>query len=135
MTTTNPKAAHGALKAPMNATPPTALVELNAVMAAGAIKYDLYNYRDSGIDALTYVSAINRHFSLWQDGQNIDDETGRSHLAHIMACCAIALDAQHTGMFIDNRSKTGLVEGLLKDCAVSHNNFVEQWNLKTKGDK
>ncbi len=28
---TNPKKAWGALKAPMNATPPTALIELNAV--------------------------------------------------------------------------------------------------------
>ena len=128
----NPKKAHGALKAPMHCTPVTALVEMHAVMGGGAHKYGLYNFRDTEIDAMTYISAINRHLSLWQDGEDLDDETKRSHLAHIMACCAVALDAQHTGMFIDNRKKTGLVKQLLKDCAEDHNKFCEEWDRKIK---
>ena len=124
---TNPKKAHGALKAPMNSVPPTALVELYAVMGAGAHKYGIFNFRDTDIDALTYISAIRRHFMLWEDGEDDDNETGRSHLAHIMACCALALDAQHTGKLVDNRSKTGLVSKILSACAASHNAFVETW--------
>jgi hypothetical protein len=124
---TNPKKAHGALKAPMNAVPNTALIELNAVMAAGAHKYGIYNFRNTKIDALTYISAIRRHLMLWEDGQDADDETFRSHLAHIMACCALALDAQHTGYLVDNRSKTGVVPELLKDCARTHNEFTKTW--------
>tara|TARA_R110002020_G_scaffold287099_1_gene502573 strand:+ start:19062 stop:19460 length:399 start_codon:yes stop_codon:yes gene_type:complete len=128
MSGTNPKKAHGALKAPMNLVPNTALIEMNAVMGMGAHKYGPYNFRDTQIDAMTYIGAIRRHFFLWEDGQDIDDESGRSHLAHIMACCALALDAQHTGMFVDNRSKTGLVQELLKQCANDHNNFVEEYD-------
>ena len=126
----NPKKAHGALKAPMNASPTSAIIEMNAVMAGGAHKYGLYNFRDTKIDAQTYISAIHRHLALWEDGEDLDDESSRSHLAHIMACCALALDSQHTGMFLDNRSKTGIVKKLLKDCAVTHNKFVEWWDAK-----
>ena len=120
----NPKEAMGALKAPMNACPPTALIELYAVMAGGAHKYGLFNFRDTEISAMTYIGAIRRHFMLWEDGQNTDEESGRSHLAHIMACCALALDAQHTSKLVDDRSKTGLVPLLLKDCARSHREFT-----------
>lgn len=123
---TNPKAALGALKAPMSSCPNTALIELNAVMGGGAHKYGAYNFRETKIDAMTYIGAIRRHLFLWEDGVDVDEESERSHLAHIMACCALALDAQHTGMFVDNRSKTGLVSGLLKDCAETHNKFVEK---------
>lgn len=127
MEETNPKKAHGALKAPMNAVPNTALVELYAVMGAGAHKYGVFNFRETKIDAMTYIGAIRRHFMLWEDGEDLDDETKRSHLAHIMACCSLALDAMHTGKFVDNRSKTGLVSALLKDCAATHNEFTKNW--------
>ena len=122
---TNPKKAFGALKAPMGYTPKTAIIEMQAVMGGGAHKYGNYNFRDSPIDAMTYIGAIERHLALWEDGVDVDSESGRSHLAHIMACCALALDAIHTGKFVDNRSKTGLVEGLLKDCARTHNDFCK----------
>lgn len=127
---TNPKAAHGAIKAPMNTCPNTALIELNAVMAGGAHKYGAFNFRDTDIDCMTYISAIRRHFMLWEDGEDIDPESGRNHLAHIMACCALALDAHHTGKLVDNRSKTGLVPALLKDCARTHGEFVGNWKGK-----
>jgi hypothetical protein len=127
LVSTNPKKAHGALKAPMSSVPTTALVELYAVMGAGAHKYGAFNFRDSPIDAMTYIGAIRRHFLLWEDGEDVDDETKRSHLAHIMACCSLALDAMHTGQFVDNRSKTGLISQLLKDCAATHNTFTETW--------
>lgn len=130
---TNPKKAHGALKAPMNSCPNLALIELNAVMGGGGHKYGSFNFRETDIDAMTYIGAIRRHLFLWEDGEDRDDESGRSHLAHIMACCALALDSQHTGMFHDNRSKTGLVKGLLKECAETHNDFVEAWDSRSNG--
>jgi Domain of unknown function (DUF5664) len=126
----NPKKALGDLKAPMFCLPNTALIEANAVMASGAVKYGAFNFRDTAIDATTYIGAINRHFALWQDGEDNDPETNRSHLAHIMACCSLALDAQHTGMFIDDRSKTGKIRALLDKCAEDHNNFIKAYEEK-----
>ena len=120
---TNPKEARGALKAPSGFTPNTFLIELDTVMAGGAHKYGPYNFRDSLIDAMTYVGAIKRHFYLWEDGEDYDEESGQSHLAHIAACCALIRDSQHTGMFEDNRAKTGLVKGLLEKAAKSFNKF------------
>ena len=113
----NPKEAIGASMAPMNACPNTALIELYNVMGGGAWKYGLYNFRDTDISAMTYIGAIRRHFMLWEDGEDNDPESQQSHLAHIMACCALAIDAGHTGKLIDDRSKTGVVPGLLRKSA------------------
>jgi len=78
------------------------------VMTVGAAKYGIFNYRDSKVSAMTYVDAIERHMQLWQDGEDDDDETGVSHLAHIIAGCAILLDAQANGSLGDDRQKTGM---------------------------
>ena len=121
---TNPKASQGALKAPMGFSPITAIIEMETVMAGGAHKYGAYNFRDSPIDAMTYIGAIDRHFKLWQDGVDIDEESGQSHLAHIMACCALVIDSMHTEMLVDNRHKSGLVDGILRNSALTHLSFT-----------
>lgn len=119
----NPKEAMGAAKAPMNACPNTALAELYNVMGGGAHKYGLYNFRDTDISAQTYIGAIRRHLFLWEDGTDTDEESGMSHLAHIMACCALAIDAGYTGKLIDDRSKTGLMPSILKKSAYKFNQY------------
>jgi hypothetical protein len=121
---TNPKAGLGALKAPMGFSPPTAIIEMEAVMAGGAYKYGAYNFRDTKIDAMTYIGAIDRHFKLWQDGVDIDEESGQNHLAHIMACCALVIDSMHTNMLVDNRHKSGLVQELLATSADRYRAFT-----------
>jgi hypothetical protein len=121
---TNPKAGLGALKAPMGFSPPTAIIEMETVMAGGAYKYGAYNFRDTKIDAMTYIGAIDRHFKLWQDGVDNDEESGQSHLAHIMACCALVIDSMHTNMLVDNRHKSGLVQELLATSADRYRAFT-----------
>jgi len=109
----NPKAAIGAAKAPFFGIPWTAVIELGAVMDGGAHKYGAYNYRDSRISTTTYHDAILRHFMLWADGEDCDPESKASHLAHIMACCALMIDAQENVMLVDDRSKSGSVRPML----------------------
>jgi hypothetical protein len=110
----NPKKAAGAVKAPLHAYPMLPVIQMGNVMAGGAHKYGIYNYRESRVDALTYIGAIQRHLMKWQDGVDFDEESQQSELAHIMACCSILLDCQITGNLIDNRNKTGKVEAELK---------------------
>jgi hypothetical protein len=43
----------------------------------------------------------------WFSGEDIDPESGVSHLAHVMACCNIVLDAKEHGKLNDNRLTTG----------------------------
>lgn len=100
---TNPKRAMGVKKASMQAVPNTALLYLGQVMEGGAAKYGPFNWRDSPVDSGTYYDAAQRHLMAWQDGQDVDAESGLPHLAHVMACCAIVLDAESTGNLIDQR--------------------------------
>jgi hypothetical protein len=74
------------------------------VLAHGAGKYGVRNWRKDPILLKTYVGAIRRHLNAWADGQDNDPDSGESHLAHIRACCAVALDAQHQGTAQDDRT-------------------------------
>ena len=72
----------------------------------GANKYGKLNWRSSSIKASTYVGAIMRHLLAWESGEEIDTESGLSHLTHIRACCAVVLDAQKHDSFVDDRNRT-----------------------------
>lgn len=112
---TNPKSAFGMKKPPMHLIPQTALVQLAGVMELGAKKYQPYNWRTSSVAATVYVSAALRHIAQYLDGENIDEESGESHISHAMACCAILLDAAATGNLIDDRPKPSNIGALIKE--------------------
>lgn len=118
----NPKKAAGAVKAPLHAYPMLPIIQMANVMAGGAHKYGLFNYRKSKVDALTYIGAIQRHLLLWADGEDNDVESGQSHLAHVMACSSILLDCLISLNMVDNRSKTGLMK---KEMEKSQKEFAE----------
>ena len=63
-----------------------------------------FNWRASPVCATTYISAILRHLNQWRDRQDDDPESGRSHLAHIAANCAILMDAAKHGTLEDDRA-------------------------------
>lgn len=101
----DPKGAAGALKAPMHLIPPYALEQTAWVHKLGSEKYGPYNWRKTGVCATTYVSAIMRHLNAWRDGEDLDPESGISHIAHIVSSCNILLDAAHCGTLQDDRNK------------------------------
>ena len=74
------------------------------VHKSGADKYGAYNWRQVPVSTTTYVSAMMRHLNAFRDGVDLDAESGRSHLSHIMANCAILLDAAAAGTLVDDRS-------------------------------
>ena len=100
---TNPKKRMGDLKVPLGLFPKAALEAVSRVLQHGADKYGLWNWRSEPIDAMTYSHAMMRHLQAWKEGEDIDPDSGESHLAHIMASCAIAMDAAKVGTFVDNR--------------------------------
>ena len=120
-TTVNPKELAGSRKpATWSVMPRWVSLLVGRVMSVGAAKYGAFNYRESRIAASTYQDAMERHASLWFDGEDNDPETGVSHLASIIASCSLLLDAQASGKLDDDRQKTGRVrewldalEGLL----------------------
>lgn len=77
---------------------------LARVMQYGEKKYGRYNYT-KGIEASRMVAAAKRHLSAWFDGEDLDKESGVSHLGHVMACCLIILRQEELGTLVDNRFK------------------------------
>jgi hypothetical protein len=94
---TNPKDVAGAQKAPLRYVPPALDIEVAPVLALGARKYGPFNWRGQSITLETYLEAIERHCAAVRDGEWIDPESGRPHVAHIGAGAAIVLDADAYG--------------------------------------
>lgn len=104
----NPKTAAGAKKPSLISVIPTAsLLILGKVMQTGADKYGAFNWRDTKVPAETYLDAAMRHLISYSDGEDVDPESGVSHLGHVMACCAILIDAKVNNMLEDDRPTKG----------------------------
>ncbi len=104
----NPKTIVGRVKPALRAIPPIAILHLGGAMGDGESKYGRFNWRDNTVTSSVYYDAIQRHLLAWWDGENNASDSGRSHLAHIMACCAILLDAEAASKLNDDRRKESL---------------------------
>jgi hypothetical protein len=100
----DPKGAAGALKTPLGLIPPYAMDQTAWAHKLGAEKYGPFNWRDTGVCASTYINAIMRHLNAWRDGEDLDPESGISHLAHIACSCNILLDAGYCDTLQDDRN-------------------------------
>lgn len=103
----NPKTRYGLAKPPIALIPMTALVEEACTFRLGAQKYGPANWREKAVPASVYVNAAMRHILSWYDGQDLDPESGASHLAHARACMAILIDAASCDKLIDDRPSAG----------------------------
>ncbi|AET42288.1 gp114 [Ruegeria phage DSS3-P1] len=100
---TNPKTRFGMAKPGIYAIPPTALLHCGAAMHNGCEKYGLTNWREHEVSASVYYNAAFRHLAAWWDGEREAEDSGVHHLGHVMACCAVLLDAEHMGKLRDDR--------------------------------
>jgi hypothetical protein len=110
---TNPKDSIGLKKTPLRLVPPALLVFVAHVMALGAKKYGEWNWRDNKVRHTVYLEAAIRHLQAALDGEDADSESGLPHEAHAAACMGIVLDAKQLNCLIDDRNKSGYVQGLM----------------------
>ena len=71
-------------KTPFGLVPPEALAQIADVLGFGAEKYGVNNWRIDG-DSTSWIrtySSVQRHLNTWHGGEDIDPESGMSHLAH-----------------------------------------------------
>lgn len=121
--TTNPKNSHGAGKVPLWLVPPVSIVHTAWALASGTDLqamastprppagpgtdggggYPPYSWRSGGARASVYGSAVQRHMLNWLHGGNLDIKSGVHELGHVMANCAILLDAMQCGSYIEDR--------------------------------
>lgn len=114
----NPKQHDADTRLPVGLCPPILTIRVAAVLRWGANKVGRWrwNWRDNPIQLTTYLDAIERHLIAVRAGEELDDETGEPHLAHIAANCGIILDAQLAGTLVDDRPKNNpSVAGILKE--------------------
>lgn len=100
---TNPKDSIGIKKAPLSCCSMPVFHEVGFVMLSGARKYGRHNYRSVGVRASVYFDAAMRHLSSWFEGEDLDPESGVSHLVHVMSCMMVLRDAQIRGKMTDDR--------------------------------
>jgi hypothetical protein len=105
----NPKQQYGDKKPPLHLVPPAFVVATAKGLGEGAGKYGAWNWRNTSVEAMTYVGAILRHLAAWVDGEEIDPEstTGKHHLDGAAASLAILIDCLSGGFLIDNRPPKG----------------------------
>lgn len=100
---TNPKDAIGSTKLPLHLVPASMKVFAALAFAEGAAKYGAYNWRAAGVRASIYKSALERHLEKWWNGEWADPTTGVPHLASVLACAGIILDANIANKLTDDR--------------------------------
>lgn len=110
----NPKDIVGAYKPPLHLVPTSANILEAMVLQLGATKYGPANWREQDVNASTYIAAAYRHLSQWFDGEDVDKESGVSHLAHARACLSILIDAIETEHVVDDRPPKGASSRLIE---------------------
>jgi hypothetical protein len=128
----DPKGAAGSKKTPLHLIPPIAMTAAAHAHAQGAEKYGAFNWRRNGVNATTYIAAMLRHLNAYRDGEDMDPESGVSHLGHAIASANILLDAQHCGTLVDDRIKLDQMCGEVTSFA-SEPTTIEGW-LRTLPD-
>ena len=104
MKPTNPKDIAGSSKVPMNSMLSGAVMgEVALALFEGALKYGRHNYRQDGVRASVYYDAVGRHLSAWWEGEDIDEESGLSHITKAIAGLHILRDCSIRGMCNDDR--------------------------------
>jgi Domain of unknown function (DUF5664) len=128
----NPKDAIGAGKLPMHLVPTAVARYASLGFAEGALKYGKYNWRVAGVRMSIYLDAIHRHLAKLQDGEWADgdslgpDENGDPqgtqvpHLASLICCAGIILDAYEVGKLTDDRPPINATASATTDGMAEH---------------
>jgi len=104
---TNPKDIIGSDKLPLHLWPTTATAMGCLGFLEGALKYGRSNFRAVGVRSSIYYDAARRHLDAWWEGEDNAPDSGLPHLAHLLACVAILVDAQACNKLNDDRMYPG----------------------------
>lgn len=110
----NPKDAIGCTKPSTHFIPKPVLYEVGNVLFSGARKYGAFNWRVAGVRASVYQNAAGRHTDAWQEGEDLDPDTGIHHLSHAIAGLMIIRDAMIQDKFVDDRPPSSPADWMKK---------------------
>lgn len=105
---TNPKESVGIRKWRYFSTIPfTVMAEIGMALVEGARKYGRHNYRVTGVKASVYVDASVGHIAQWYEGEDVDKDSGLSHIVKAIASLVILRDAMLQEKLVDDRPPKG----------------------------
>jgi Domain of unknown function (DUF5664) len=110
---TNPKDAIGSKRLAMHLVPDCIPAYAAIAFTEGALKYGKYNWRVAGVRVSIYLDAARRHLAAYQNGEWADAKTRVPHLASVIACVGIILDAGISGKLTDDRPPAQEIKPLL----------------------
>ena len=79
------------------------MAEVGVGMLEGSIKYGRHNYRAIGVRAEVYYDAARRHIDAWWEGEDIDPDSGLSHITKAICSLVVLRDAMIQGKLFDDR--------------------------------
>jgi hypothetical protein len=83
-----------------------AQVAIAKIMTFGAKKYGDQNWRQGFAYSRLYA-ALQRHLTSWWNGDNLDSETGASHLHHAGCCLQMLIEHEIRNLGTDDRYYKG----------------------------
>lgn len=99
----NPKDALGIKKVPFSCVPTNVIGEIALGLMEGARKYGRHNYRVVGVRGSVYYDAALRHLNSWLEGEDIDPDSGLSHISKALSCLVVLRDAMMNDNWTDDR--------------------------------
>jgi hypothetical protein len=93
-------------KVHMELLPPESLIGTAQVLTFGAKKYKDRNW-EKGINYSRVYGALQRHLNAWFSGEEIDPESGLSHLHHA-GCCMMFLQTYHERKMTEFDDRPGI---------------------------
>jgi hypothetical protein len=109
----NPKDVAARGKVQLDSLPSGGAIHTALAIQNGADKYGAFNWRETPIEAMTYIHALKRHVTAWIDGEDCAADSGIHHLGHAAATLMILMDAMECGTLKDNRPPKGKAADLL----------------------
>ncbi|UXO93807.1 hypothetical protein Pan1_92 [Pseudanabaena phage Pan1] len=101
---TNPKDAIGTKKwRQFFVVPRQVMWEVGVGMLEGALKYGRHNYRGAGVRASVYCDAALGHIEQFIEGEDIDKDSGLSHVTKAICSLVVLRDAMMNDFWTDDR--------------------------------
>lgn len=131
MKPTNPKDSVGVKKVSLGRVSSVVLMEMSLGMLEGDRKYGGHNYRVAGVLASVYYDATMRHLMAWWEGEDIDKDSGLSHITKALSSLAVLRDAIHNNKMNDDRPPK-LEDGWIADLNKKAEEIIEKYPNRTK---
>ena len=123
---TNPKDSVGVKKVPMSTVSARVIMEIGLGMLEGDRKYGRHNYRVAGVRGSVYYDACCRHIMAWWEGEDIDPESGLSHITKALSSLVVLRDAMLNNKFYDDRPPK-LEDGWVKHLNEKAKEIIEKY--------